>query len=153
MAARFDDYRHVLRVVALFLLGLVGFFVVRTLMMPAGFGVYGHYRAGALDDVRAQPVKFGGQQSCVDCHSDVAGMRAAGRHARVSCETCHGPLAAHAAEPSDVAPVKPDPRDLCLGCHVRNRSRPAWFPQIVPADHSESGPCSECHQPHKPGIS
>jgi hypothetical protein len=153
MALRFGDYRHVVRLLVLFAIGIAAFLALRAALMPAGFGTLGHYRAGALDDVRAQPVRFAGQQACAECHDDVAAVRATGSHARVACESCHGPLAAHAAAPTEVAAIKPDPRSTCLGCHTSNRSKPARFPQIVVMEHAESGACSECHQPHKPGLS
>lgn len=153
MSVRFDDYRHVVRMALLFALAVALFLVVRAVFVPSTFGLYGHYRAGALDDVRVHPVKYAGQAVCVDCHSDVQTTRAEGRHARLSCEGCHGPLAAHANDPTGAAATRPDGRAPCLRCHTQNPARPRTLPQVVVSEHAEEGPCTACHQPHKPGFS
>ena len=152
MSGRYQNYQHLVRLAVLFGIGVVIFFVAKVMFTPPDFGKYGHYRPGALQDVRMHPVKYAGQQACVQCHTDVAETRAGGKHARVGCESCHGPLAAHAADPGSVPGVKPDPRAICLRCHVANASKPTFMPQIVPADHAPDGACTECHQPHSPGI-
>ncbi len=75
----------------------------------------------------------------------------ASRHRTVVCESCHGPLAAHAAEGPDVAPVaaiaKPA-AGLCAACHERAVARPAGFPQVALAEHFAQAPCIGCHDPH-----
>ncbi len=153
MGGRYDDYRHLVRLVLLFAAGILVFFLVRAYMMPPDFGRYGHYRAGALDDIRQLPVKFAGQKACVECHTDVAETRAPGKHARISCETCHGALGAHAVDPGLAAATKPDPRTVCLPCHSALRSRPKTHPQIVVADHAGDAKCNACHRPHQPAVS
>ena len=151
MGAGFRNGEHLVRVAVIFLIGIALFFVVRARFVPRDFGVYGHYRAGALDDARAKPVSFAGQASCIECHSDVAELRKAGRHAALSCEACHGPLARHAD--GDVPkPPRPEGRSICIGCHTANRSKPKFLPQIVVADHAPDGACIECHKPHAPKI-
>jgi hypothetical protein len=156
MKPRSADYVHLLRMAGLFALGITAFLVLRWAMVPAGFGVYGHYRAGALDDNRdavAHPIRFAGQATCIACHDEQAAVRAKGRHARVACESCHGALAAHAEAPDKVKPVKPDPRKTCVTCHTKSISKPKTFPQVDPADHAPDGPCTACHeQPHSPKI-
>jgi hypothetical protein len=147
----FKDHEHLARVAALAVGGIVVFLVLQQLLVPAGFGVYGHYRAGALDDNRAHALAFAGQGACQECHTEEASVRKAGAHAGVACEACHGPLARHADDPEQ-KPAKPDGRDLCLACHTANVARPAKFPQIEPREHAESGLCTECHQAHNPGI-
>jgi predicted CXXCH cytochrome family protein len=151
MPGRFGHYQHVVRVAALFAVGFGVFLVIRALLVPADFGRLGFYRAGALDDVRAQAVVFAGQGACAECHTDVMAVRKAGSHAKVSCESCHGPLASHASDYT-VKPRTLDPRSLCLGCHTANAGKPRDFPQIIPADHGGDGPCRDCHTPHNPRI-
>jgi hypothetical protein len=107
-------------------------------------------RTGALDDNRASTAKFGGQATCVECHTDEAKARAAGKHAHVACEACHGALGKHAADPETLKPVRPDPRTLCVVCHAANVAKPTGFPQIDPKDHPD-GVCTECHVAHDPG--
>jgi hypothetical protein len=148
--ALFQDRAHLWRVGILFLGGIVAFLLLQQLLVPKGFGVYGHYRAGALSDNRAVAPKFGGQVTCVECHTDEATARASGKHAHVACEACHGALGKHAADPDALKPTRPDPRTLCVVCHAANVAKPAGFPQIDPKDHPD-GVCTECHLAHNPG--
>jgi cytochrome c554/c'-like protein len=146
------DGEHLIRVAGLFAVGLAAFLLAKHFLVPSGFGMYGHFRPGALADNRAHPVAYAGRSTCGDCHDDVAGALAAGQHARVGCEACHGPQARHAEDPSaGDAPPRLDPRAVCLGCHTANAAKPAKFPQIVPKDHAAEGACTECHAAHAPG--
>jgi hypothetical protein len=137
----------------LFAAGITAFVVLRWLMVPADFGELGHYRTGAVRDNMASPMVFAGQAACVQCHGDVAELRAKGKHVRVACESCHGALAAHAANPDSQAPAKPDPRRTCISCHSANISKPTSFPQVVPEEHAPEGSCAACHVVHNPKIS
>jgi hypothetical protein len=153
MRPRFDDVRHLLRVGLVFVVSVLAFVAARRALIPSDFGVYGHYRAGALTENRARPVHFAGQKACVECHADVDDTRKDSPHARVSCEVCHGPLAPHAAGDENApTPARADGRLPCLTCHRSNGSAPATFKQIVLVDHADEGPCIACHQPHSPRI-
>ncbi len=152
MSDGFKDREHLVRVAVLFLIGIGVFFAARAMFVPKDFGRYGHYRASALDDNRARPISFAGQAACIECHSDVQEARQVARHAKLSCESCHGPLAAHAS--GDIPkPARPEGRAICIGCHTANKSRPRAFPQVVISEHAGDGPCIECHKPHVPKIS
>lgn len=146
----FQDKEHLLRVAALFLAGIVAFLLLQQLLVPKGFGELGHFRTGALADNRAVAAKFGGQAACVECHTDEATARAAGKHAHVHCEACHGALGRHAGDPEALKPTLPEPRTLCVVCHAANVAKPSAFPQIDPKDHPD-GLCTECHLAHNPG--
>jgi hypothetical protein len=148
-----SDYVHLVRMAGLFVIGITAFVLLRMALVPADFGELGHYRTGALKDNMARPPAFAGQAACVECHADVAEVRAKGRHAHVSCESCHGALAAHAAEPDAAKPARPDTRKTCVTCHTASISKPKAFPQIVPAEHAPDGSCAECHVVHNPKIS
>lgn len=152
MGKRLQHARHLIRMALLFAAGIAAFLVARQALMPAGFGEFGHYRAGAIHDNTLRAASYAGQAACAACHDEVVATRAAGRHARLSCEGCHGPLAAHAGDPTAATAPRPDPRLICLRCHARDRARPQWLPQVVVADHSAEGPCTECHTPHQPGL-
>ena len=153
MTREASDYAHLVRMAGLFVIGVTAFVVLRWLMVPADFGVLGHYRAGAVTDNMKPPPVFAGQAACVECHADVAELRAKGRHAGVACEACHGALAAHASNPDGQKPVRPDARNTCISCHSANISKPASFPQVVPAEHAPEGSCAACHVVHNPKIS
>jgi hypothetical protein len=148
----FRDSAHLIRPALVLLAALGLFMVVRAAVVPKGFGKYGHYRPGALDTVRSKPIAFAGQDTCVLCHDDQAKVRAAGRHAHVACEACHGPLAQHANDPGAVKPVLPDVANLCRRCHEKDAAKPAGFPQVATAEHSSGMLCNSCHQPHNPHL-
>jgi hypothetical protein len=154
LGQRFKDQEHLLRVAGLFLVGLLAFLLLKAVLVPEGFGRYGHYRAGALDDARARPVAFAGSGACTDCHSDVVDAKKAGKHAGVRCEACHGALASHAQADDAVATKPPRPTAaLCAVCHSANVAKPAGFPQVQVKEHAEPGTCLECHKAHQPGVS
>jgi hypothetical protein len=144
------DAEHLLRVLGLFLAGLVVFLGLRAWLVPAGFGTLGHYRPGALDDNRQGPLVHAGRAACAECHEEPARRLASGAHARVGCESCHGAQGAHARAPEEGTPRPPDAARLCLGCHRALVGRPAAFPQVDPADHAGEAACTECHVPHHP---
>jgi hypothetical protein len=153
MGERFKDQEHLLRIAALFLAGVIAFVVARAVLVPKGFGVYGHFRAGALEDNRERPVVFAGHDACEACHSDVSDARKGGKHEKVSCEACHGAQNAHASaeDPSAQKPTRPDAA-VCVVCHLANVGKPKGFPQIKLKDHAEPGTCLTCHKAHKPGA-
>jgi uncharacterized CHY-type Zn-finger protein len=134
------------------LLGLGLFLAIRAAVVPKGFGKYGHYRPQALALIRSRPIAFAGQDMCLMCHDDQGKARAAGKHARVACEACHGPLADHAADPAAHKPVLPDVANLCRRCHEKDAAKPQGFPQVVTAEHSGGVLCNSCHQPHNPHL-
>ena len=147
------DGQHLIRAGALLLGGLLVFVVVRALLVPAGFGDLGHYRRGALDDVAALPVHFAGRAACEECHTDVVEVRHGSLHERIGCESCHGALAAHAADPGSLTPKLPDAGTVCLRCHRAEIGRPVKFPQVDPREHADGKKCNECHKPHHPETS
>lgn len=148
----FRDSAHLIRPALVLLAGLGLFLMVRAAVVPKSFGKYGHYRAAALDMIRAHKISYAGQDTCVLCHDDEAKARAAGRHAHVSCEACHGPQAQHANDPSAVKPKLPDVANLCRRCHEKDAAKPQGFPQVVTAEHSQGMLCNACHQPHNPHL-
>lgn len=150
MPSLFGHKEHLFRVAALFAAGVLAFLALQALLVPKGFGAYGHYRAGALDDNRSRPLVHAGRTACVDCHADVWDLLQKGKHAQVHCEACHGPLARHAEDPSVGKAVKPDPKALCAHCHQQSVARPEKFPQVDAASHSGGESCTTCHKAHDP---
>lgn len=149
--APFRSYEHLIRLAALFAAGVALFLVVRWVLVPADYGQFGPYRAGALVQNQLRPIAFAGQVSCVECHTDVAEARKTNAHARIGCESCHGPLARHAADPA-VAGRRPDPRTTCAVCHVPSAAKPPWFKTVNFAEHADAGPCTACHPAHAPRL-
>lgn len=146
------DSGHLIRPAVVLLAGLGLFLLVRAAVIPKSFYRYGHYRAAALDAIRSRPVSYAGQGQCVLCHDEEAKARAAGKHAFVACEACHGPLAKHADDPVANVPRLPDVANLCRRCHEKDAAKPKLFPQVVTAEHSGGMLCNSCHQPHNPHL-
>ena len=48
MRYKYEDYKHLIRLVLLFILILAGFLVVRKLLIPHSFGEFGHYRGDSV---------------------------------------------------------------------------------------------------------
>jgi hypothetical protein len=147
----FRDAGHLFRFAGLFVIAFLLFWAIRGFVVPKTFGQYGHYRAAAMDEIAAHPAKFAGHEACETCHSDKAEVKNKGKHEGVNCEACHGPLAAHAADPT-VTPPKLDTAVLCVRCHAASAARPKNFPQVTAEEHSSGVPCETCHQPHSPAI-
>ena len=143
---------HLLRLAAVFAVGLALFLVARGLLVPKSFGAYGHYRGDALGETEAQPISYAGHEVCETCHSDVLDVKKTGRHAHVACESCHGAQVKHTEDPASVVPPKLDTAVLCVRCHEANHSKPMDFPQVHSAEHSSGLACNTCHQPHSPRI-
>lgn len=146
------DSGHLIRPAIVLVAGLGIFMLIRVAVIPKAFGQYGHYRPGALDTIRQHPIAFAGQAECVLCHEDQAKVRAAGKHARVACEACHGPLAKHVDDPVANVPKRPDVADLCRRCHEKDAAKPKGFPQVATIEHSGGMICNSCHQPHNPHL-
>jgi uncharacterized CHY-type Zn-finger protein len=148
--SKFKDAGHLVRLAVAFVCVLVFFILLRAHFVPKSFGEYGHYRGDALAELSSKPISYAGHQACADCHSDVVSLKTSGKHAGVNCESCHGPLAKHAADPGSVVPVLPDTAVICARCHEANIAKPKDFPQVVSAEHSGGALCKNCHQPHSP---
>ncbi len=147
---KLKDSEHLLRLAAVFIVVFLFFLLVRTQLVPKSFGQYGHYRGNALQEIAARPVKYAGHNACADCHDEVVKTKAAGKHATVNCEACHGPLQKHVEDPAGVVPELPDTGVLCARCHEANLAKPKAFPQVVSEEHSTGQKCKTCHQPHSP---
>jgi hypothetical protein len=152
MGRRPRHYDHVIRILGLFAGGFTVFVIVRYLLVPVDFGVYGFYRAGALTDARAKTPMYAATTACFDCHGDVEKAREGSKHQQLSCQACHGPLAKHAAGDTDVKPAALDPKVLCVRCHTAQAGLPKGFPGVVVKDHAGDSLCTDCHQPHHPKI-
>jgi hypothetical protein len=148
----FRDSGHLVRPALVLLAGLGMFMVIRSAVVPKGFGQYGHYRPGALAMIRQHTLSYAGHDTCVMCHEEQNNVKAAGKHAHVNCETCHGPQAKHADDPVANVPKLPAVATLCVRCHEKDQAKPRAFPQVASAEHSGGMACNECHKPHSPKL-
>ena len=131
----------------------IGLFIaVRYLLIPKSFGKYGHYRADAVEEVKASPTNYAGADICAGCHEDIVKLKAKGSHARITCETCHGAALKHTEDPMAIKPDKPHERAFCGLCHSKNAARPKNIPQVNLEEHNVGMDCYLCHKGHKPKI-
>jgi hypothetical protein len=90
---------------------------------------------------------------CQRCHEAEYAPWKGERHATVTCESCHGPLAEHAATAPLEAPAgalrlqKPG-EGQCAVCHEQSAAKPTAFAQVDLAAHYPGGPCLGCHDSH-----
>ncbi|MFN7923904.1 MAG: cytochrome c3 family protein [Bryobacteraceae bacterium] len=146
------NWEHLIRLAAVVAGSVGAFLVIRAAVVPTDFGRLGHYRPAALDDNRARPAAYAGRADCIACHDDKDTATKTGRHAKISCEACHGAQAVHASDP-EKKPSKPQAAALCKGCHQKDAAKPAWFPQVAVAEHyADAGTCIACHNPHQPKM-
>ena len=150
--ANFKDSTHLIRLAAVFLAGLLILIAIRAAVIPKSFGKYGPYRGVALQEVMSRPIHYAGHDTCEGCHPDTLEIKSKGGHAHVNCESCHGPLAIHADDPTALKPALPDVAKLCVRCHSQNIAKPSGFPQVDTKEHSQGQACNTCHQPHSPGF-
>ncbi len=105
-------------------------------------------------------VKYRGNSYCMDCHANEFKQVEASLHAKVSCESCHGPAIDHPDNPTKLAIDKG--RGLCLRCHSDLPYRPTQYSElpkgdiklklIDPDNHNPEMECIACHNPHKANI-
>jgi len=150
--------RHVLHPLwlAIALVGLILF--ARQFLVPDDFGVHGdsftynYYRLSNVQEWKDFPVKYQGNESCLECHEDNAKKHRRSPHKRVQCENCHGPSGNH---PNDIEylPLNKE-RGLCLRCHADlgypESSARSDLPLIVDRRHKLKRECVSCHNPHDP---
>jgi hypothetical protein len=142
-----EQIRHlVVPIVAL----LVIYFVARHFLIPATFGLWGHYRALSAVENAEMPLRYAGSEACADCHSEISSTKKEGYHRGVACETCHGAAYIHTQDQEKQKPQIPRTRANCLLCHEYQPSRPTGFPQVVSESHNPLKLCTACHQPHDP---
>jgi hypothetical protein len=131
----------------------VGLFIfVRHLLVPDSFGDLGHYRAKSIEDNANHEMKFTGAAVCIKCHGNIDTVKSSGIHAKINCETCHGPGYKHITDPKANKLFIPSERNDCGICHSKNASRPVNFRQIDLAKHNINKKCVECHNAHSPGM-
>jgi hypothetical protein len=129
---------------------VVIYLVVRQLLIPHGFGLWGHYRAPSAVQNAELPMKYAGSEACADCHNEIVSSKKTGYHRGVACETCHGAAYAHTQDQEKHKPQINRARPACLICHEYLSSRPTGFPQVVADSHNPLKQCIACHRPHDP---
>jgi len=164
MAKSFSRWSHLRRLAFVLVLAFTAFLVGRSLARPPSWNTVAWYRAASLEDLRALPMSYGGNESCQRCHAAEHAALAGPGHWKLSCESCHGPLVDHARgdeKTGQAILVTESPRQ-CLNCHEEQINRPEDFPQYRyqhgerMARRHKSGRggrhCLDCHNPHAPEV-
>ncbi len=135
---------------------------VKAQLIPESFGLYGSYRADAIEEEAQKVVRHGTNRSCFECHPYEAKIHLEGDHKTISCEFCHSTYSDHITngKKSAALPVKKGEEitTLCLRCHnteIKARStiviKTVGMPdhlkqQNVKLTHT----CNQCHHVHAP---
>ena len=147
---------------------LAAFFIVAGVVgwwaTPASwnYDIDNWYRRDAMIDNAVQPLIYGGNESCVECHEPADKQLRKYKHRALACESCHGALADHVRVGKRFAAAVVDKsRWQCENCHAEQINRPPDFPQF-----SKTGDigkevkkhkrldaetlCLKCHNAHDP---
>lgn len=157
---------HLYRLAVVLAVFFVGFLVLRQLATPESWNYEGWYRAAALEEMKTQPMIYGGISSlgarerndtCKSCHADEVKVLRKKKHKKLSCESCHGPIVDHVANEKKIAVALIDrSRSQCTNCHSVQINRPDGFPQFTMKidKHKKAAkeelPCLKCHEAHDP---
>ena len=122
-------------------------------VVPWAYGEYGFHPAENARTWAALAPSYADAAVCQRCHEAEYAPWIGERHATVTCESCHGPLAEHAATapleapPGSLALEKPA-EGLCVVCHEESPAKPIGFAQVDLAEHNSGGSCRGCHDSH-----
>jgi len=153
---------HLYRLLLILLVFGIGFLVVKEWATPDSWNYEVWYRGDAVKDIAAQPLAYGGNDSCKSCHKDVSRLWRKKPHRTVACETCHGPIIDHVKDKEKTGAALVDKtRGQCLNCHLEQINRPKGFKQFSKQgeigksvqkhkDLDEVTPCLKCHDAHDP---
>lgn len=154
-------WRAILILIAIALVGIVA----RHFLLPASFGMRGHYRYDSLGEYMSMPLVHGSVKACAECHEGQFALRSEGKHASVSCEVCHMPVTTHVKDGETIAEMPINlSHKLCAVCHQKMPARSDTMPQVdikahlieqemfEPGAEIAEGICTACHDVHAPGI-
>jgi len=127
--------------------------VALAVVVPWVYGEYGFHPVENARTWAALTPRYADAVVCQRCHEAEYAPWKGERHATVTCESCHGPLAEHAATAPLEAPAgalglqKPG-EGQCAVCHEQSPAKPTAFAQVDLAAHYPGGPCLGCHDSH-----
>jgi hypothetical protein len=117
------------------------------------YGVYGYHPAENARSWAALTPQYADSALCQRCHAPEYAPWQAASHGAVSCETCHGPLAEHAATAPEKAPagtisIEMPSSAVCVLCHELAPGKPPGFPVVDLERHHAGASCVVCHDSH-----
>lgn len=126
---------------------VASFFGFRSMVVPDSFGETGFYRADFVKEIREDPMRHAGRESCANCHDLVSSTKHTQKG--VGCEACHGPSLSHTEDFEKFKPSRLGPDVACGRCHAQIAGRPKEFPQVDIKEHSGGEACRTCHTVHE----
>ncbi len=167
-------FTHLHRLGLVLAVALVAFFGLVVVLIPSSWNFdmgYWH-RADALEEMKNQPLVYGGIEdlsganrnvACTACHEGVVKKFEKLKHKKLSCEACPGPRLDHVADGKKTAAASIDRSTWqCLNCHEAMINKPQGFLQFRTtekyAKHQEFNAgkfpqgttCLKCHDAHDP---
>jgi predicted CXXCH cytochrome family protein len=151
--------------VVITILGIAGITGARMIIAPSFKAAnndyrYQWHRVANEQEWKEFKVKYRGSSYCKDCHTQQFKEVGASLHAKVSCESCHGPAINHPDNPARL--TIDNSRSLCLRCHSDlpyRRTQYSELPKgeiklkmVDPDIHNPEMECIACHNPHKTDI-
>jgi hypothetical protein len=127
--------------------------IATVVVVPWVYGEYGFHPQENARSWAALTPEYADSTLCGRCHmAEYAPWQETG-HRTVVCESCHGPLARHAATAPADAPagslgIAKPAAGLCATCHEQSPARPAEFAQVDLGAHYGGAPCLGCHDSH-----
>ena len=127
--------------------------VAMAVVVPWVYGEYGFHPEENARSWAALTPQYADSAVCQRCHEPEYAAWDGERHASVTCESCHGPLAEHAATAPVEAPPEPlgipvPDEALCAICHEQSPAKPTAFAQVDLEGHYSGAACLGCHDPH-----
>lgn len=114
---------------------------------------YGFQPEANAREWAAHEPAYAGRGVCQTCHAAEYGRQATSQHKSISCESCHGPLAAHSTDEAIAElPLEVPSAGMCARCHAATSGRPVGFPQVDLSTHYRSGECRACHDAHSTAV-
>jgi hypothetical protein len=140
------------RVGLLLIFVLVIFATVMQASIPDSFGQYGRYRGDSIQENVNVQVSFAeGTGACTKCHDNIVTELNSAQHAKIDCQTCHGPGENHKNNPKGFSLKINGDKNLCASCHSTIAGRlDKEIVTVNPVMHSGGVICTMCHNPHQP---
>jgi hypothetical protein len=127
--------------------------VALAVVVPWIYDEYGYHPEVNARSWAALTPRYADAVLCQRCHEAQYTPWQDSKHATVTCESCHGPLAQHAATAPEAAPpgssgIEKPAAMLCAACHGRGPGKPDGFATVDLAAHYAGGTCTGCHDSH-----
>ena len=162
------DKKHIISIFAIIIVLVIAAFLGDRILLPKSYGLHGHYRWDAVNDIQSQKIINQNIKICGECHENIYNLHQKDAHVNVPCVDCHGAGNLHVSyykHDKDSKNISKEQAFLkkefkfegCLFCHRKLKARPTDFPQVDQKEHykfmhviDSTTKCIDCHSPHEP---